>query len=104
MASKKNGSSNNKKDTSTSFQWLSRSLREQVWEREPHREQETQGKIEHEKLRRKGWSAIFSLRERADADEEEEEEASWIQLEIQLPLRMPKFHESKGRRNSNSQQ
>jgi len=27
-------------------------------------------------LRRKGWSAIFSLRERADADEEEEEEAS----------------------------
>jgi hypothetical protein len=45
-------------------------------EREPHREQETQGKFEHEKFCRKGWSAIFSLRERAHADEEEEEEPS----------------------------
>jgi hypothetical protein len=34
----------------------------------------TQGKIELEKFCGKGWSAIFSLRERAHADDEEKKE------------------------------
>lgn len=59
MASKKNGGPNNKKDTSTSFQWLSGSVREQVWERKPRKEQETQGEIEHENSAERDWVQYF---------------------------------------------